>query len=297
VGRRPHLPFNSAPPSVYLHHLTLGRGAPGLIALHGGLGWDHTSLRPWLDPLAEHATLTYADLTGCGRSPAPEDWSTVTHATWADDVEALRRHLHAERGGHDPVVLFGHSYGGIIALEVARRYPEHVCGLILCCTLSTGTHMAAAAERAFARAEGRTAEVLTAALSGPPQRDAEFAALFPDLLPLYVHDPDAHDLAAYAERMTLRAAPLRRTFYDLLAGYDVREQLDAVGVPALVLSGRHDWIAPPDESPADFLAGLAGAEGHVLEASGHFPFMEEPDAFVTVVRDWLAAHAPTHVSA
>lgn len=276
-----------------LYHTTLGTGGPAVLALHGGLGWDHTSLRPWLDPLAEHATLTYADLRGNGRSPEPEDWDQVTNATWADDVEALRQRLQAERGGHERVVVFGHSYGALIAQEVALRHPDHVAGLVLCGPVSWAGHLEGAVGRAFARAEGPAARALEAALSAPPASDGVFAALLPDLLPIYVHDPASNDLAAYAARMTVRVAPLRRSFYGLLQEYDGRERAHAIEAPTLVLSGRHDWIAPPEESPADLLAALPDAEGHVFESSGHLPFLEEPEAFVQVVSDWLATHTDT----
>ena len=45
----------------------LGKGQL-LIALHGGLGLDHTCFRPWLDPLAEQANLMYLDFRANGRS-------------------------------------------------------------------------------------------------------------------------------------------------------------------------------------------------------------------------------------
>ena len=261
---------------------------PALLALHGGLGWDHQTLRPWLDGLADHARLTYLDLPGCGAAPDPEDWSAVTHATLSEAVEADRARLAARVGGHERVILFGHSYGGIVALEVARRYPERVAGLVLCTVLSHAGAMPAAVERAQARdLSDSTREALGAALAAPPDSDEAFAAVMPDLLPLYVHRPDAHDLAEYAARVRFRAAPCRRSFYELLPTYDARPWLGEISVPALVLTGAHDWLAHPDESHADLVDGLPRAEGHVFAHSGHFPFMEEPEAFERVVFAWL----------
>lgn len=267
-----------------------GEPVPALLALHGGLGWDHQTLRPWLDPLAEHARLTYLDLLGCGTAPEPEDWNAVTHGTWASGVEADRQRLDAATGGHERVVLFGHSYGGIVAMEFARRYPERVAGLVLCAVVSNAGVMASAVERAQARElSQRTAEALGSALTAPPETDEAFAAVMPDLLPLYVHDAEAHDLEAYASRVRFRAAPCRRSFYELLPSYDARPWLPEVSAPTLVLSGARDWLATPDESHADLLRGLPHARGHVFEHSGHFPFMEEPEAFRRVVAEWLRA--------
>src|SRR5580700_10785305 len=44
------------------------RQKPTLVILHGGPGFDHTYLRPWLDPVSEVAQLIYVDERGCGRS-------------------------------------------------------------------------------------------------------------------------------------------------------------------------------------------------------------------------------------
>ena len=268
---------------------TFGSVGPAVLALHGGLGWDSSTLRPWLDPLAEHARLTYVDLLGCGASPEPDDWSAVTDATWAEGVEGVRARLDAEVGEHERVVVFGHSYGAAVALEVAQRYPGRVAGLVLCTPPPRPDHLGAAAARAQDRLHNlppETGPALQAALSAPPESDAAFAEGMAVLLPLYVADPDAHDLAAFAARVRFRAGAVRRSFYGLLAEYDPRDRLGAIQAPTLVLSGRHDWVSAPDEGPTELADGLS-AEHVVFEESGHFPFMEEPDAFVNTVGRWL----------
>ena len=279
-----------------LHHVSPANGAPseaglpGLIALHGGLGWDHSSLRPWLDPLAEHARLTYVDLLGCGRSPDPEDWADVTHATWADGVEATRRHLDAEHGGLERVVLFGHSYGAVIALEAALQYPEHVAGLILCAAPTAAEHVEAAVGRVLAHAASigpATERAFGGLLAAPPETDQAFADAMQDAAAVYVRDPGAHDLQGLVDRIRFRSAPVRRSFYELFGTYDVRPHLGEIRVPTLVLSGRHDWLAPPDEAPAEMVAAIPDAEVHVFEQSGHLPFLEENEVFLEVVGDWL----------
>ena len=280
--------------SSALHTESLGESGPAVLVLHGGLGWDSASLRPWLDPLADAARLTLVDLPGCGSSPDPADWDRVTHAALADAVEGARQQLDADGGGHGRVVVLGHSYGAVVALEYAARYPDRVDGLVLVAPPSRAVHLGAAAARAETIAESLPPAVGTTlgeALSRPPETDAEFAAWMGDLLPLYVADPAAHDLAAFAGRVRFRAAPCRRSFYGLLADYDARAVTPGVDAPALVVSGRHDWVCPPDEGPAEVADGL-GAEHVVFERSGHLPFLEEPARFVGVVGTWLSERTP-----
>src|SRR4051794_5275320 len=103
-----------------LYYTTHGHGRP-LLVMHGGLGLDHAYFRPWLDALGDVSELIYYDHRGNGKSARPTDWSGVTHATWADDADALREQL-----GHERITLYGHSYGGFLALEYALRHADHL---------------------------------------------------------------------------------------------------------------------------------------------------------------------------
>ncbi len=56
-------------------------------------------------------------------------------------------------------------------------------------------------------------------------------------------------------------------------------------------TGRHDWITSVRQAE-ELVAGLRWGELVIFENSGHYPFIEEQDRFLTVVRDWLARHLP-----
>src|SRR5688572_23256339 len=96
----------------------IGAGPP-LIVLHGGLGLDHTYLRPAFDQLAPELQVIYLDLRANGRSTG--DGVGMTMGQLAADVDALRAHLGLER-----VAVFGHSYGGFVGLEYALTYPARL---------------------------------------------------------------------------------------------------------------------------------------------------------------------------
>jgi pimeloyl-ACP methyl ester carboxylesterase len=53
-----------------LFYVEVGEGTPCLV-MHGGLGFDHTWLHPWLDPLGDVMHLVYYDHRGNGRSGRP----------------------------------------------------------------------------------------------------------------------------------------------------------------------------------------------------------------------------------
>jgi pimeloyl-ACP methyl ester carboxylesterase len=71
-----------------------------------------------------------------------------------------------------------------------------------------------------------------------------------------------------------------------MATLDVAKEFDAIRCPTLVIHGRDDFI--PLESSETIHAGIGGARLEVLE-TGHFPFIERPEAFFRLVREFLAS--------
>ncbi len=256
---------------------TIGTGTPVLV-MHGGLGVDHTYFRPWLDGLADVAELTYYDHRGNGRSARPP-LDDVDHATWIADADALREHL-----GHERVVVLGHSYGGFLALGYALAHPERVAGLVLVGTAAVMEHWERVHENLAARAA--TPAQLRAFEDRPFLDNDELGATMGALLPLYFHRPDPKVVEELGRTMRFSAAA-SAAGGRCMATYDVRAALASIQVPALVLGGRHDFIMPPDVTAEPLAAGLPCAELVVFEESGHFPFVEEPEAFLRVVRRWL----------
>jgi pimeloyl-ACP methyl ester carboxylesterase len=99
-----------------LYYERAGTGEPELLFVHG---WccDHTAFQPQYDHFARTHAVTTFDLRGCGQSDRPESGYTIREL--ADDVARLCRAVGIEK----PVVV-GHSLGGMIAVELAARYPS-----------------------------------------------------------------------------------------------------------------------------------------------------------------------------
>ena len=104
------------------------RERPTLLLLHGGPGFDHSTFKPDLSPLAEVAQVIYLDHRSNGRSDRtpPDRW---TLANWAEDVRAFCEALEIEK----PIVM-GTSFGGFVAMAYGTRHPEHPGKLIFCTT-------------------------------------------------------------------------------------------------------------------------------------------------------------------
>lgn len=259
-----------------------GTGPP-MFCLHGGLGLDHSYFRPWLDPLAEYVELVYYDHRGNGRSARPEDWSRVDHAVWVDDIERLRRHF-----GFDEILLFGHSYGGYFAQEYALAYPQHVRGLILCDTSPAADYGEAVFAGAAARATPEQLHLLASGFTQPFTGTADdFGSTYAAILPLYFHDPDPAHLAAVSAEMRFSPGAFNRGFIECRPHFNTLGRLGEIEAPTLILSGRDDIIVPPEHGAKRLHEGMPHSELVLFEHSGHFPFVEEQDRFLQVVREWL----------
>ena len=259
-----------------------GAGTPVLV-MHGGLGVDHSVFRPWLDALGDVAELVYYDHRGNGRSARPP-LDGVDHATWVADAEALR-----DRLGHDKVVVLGHSYGGFLALRYALAHPDRVLGLVLVGTAATMQHWERVHEDLAAR--NPTPAQLRAFEDRPFVDDDDLRSTLQALLPLYFRRPDPDVLAALGGGAVFSAVA-SAAGGRCMGDYDLRADLGRIEAPALVLAGRHDFIMPPDVTAEPLAAGLPSAELVVFEDSGHFPYIEEQEAFLRVVRRWLASLEP-----
>ena len=74
----------------------------------------------------------------------------------------------------------------------------------------------------------------------------------------------------------------------LLGTFTMLEQLPSIDIPTLCLTGRHDFITPPEPGAERLASMLPNAELTVFEDSGHYPFLEEEADFFARVRAFLA---------
>jgi len=259
----------------------VGRGTP-LLLMHGGPGLDHTTFRPWLDPLADGCRMIYYDHRGNGRSSRPDSWQGIGHDTWAADADALRHRL-----GCDRIVVLGHSYGGYLALEYALRYPDRVHGLVLCSTAGRYLPSDRMLRRADRLGSPQQAGCLRTALAEGIADDERYAAVFATLLPLYFHRPDPEVVQRIVATTRFSAAALNHAFAECYPSFDVLSDVVRLEVPTLVLAGRHDWVFAAEDSAVPLHAAIPGARLVIFEESGHYPFIEQRDAFLATLRGWM----------
>jgi len=105
----------------------IGSGPLKVLLLHGGPGFPHDYLEAMESFLPQAGIeMYYYDQLGVGNSDAPDDPALWTLPRYLTEVEEVRRGL-----GLDRFVLYGQSWGGLLAMEYALNYQQHLRGLVI----------------------------------------------------------------------------------------------------------------------------------------------------------------------
>ena len=272
-----------------LHVTERGGGELALFVLHGGPGLDHTMFGSYLDALGDRCRLLLVDERGSGRSqPAPaQTWELAHHAA---DVEAMAGALGIER-----YAVLGHSYGAFIALQHAVDFPGSPAATIVSSGVPDARFLAHVQDElaAFEPVELREQVQSSWAREAQAHTQEDVAALLSDQLPFHFadpRDPRIDDLRAATADAVYGPDVLRAAATEDYGAIAVEDRLADVTHPVLVLAGRHDRTCPVAAAEA-MVAGLPDAELVIFEHSGHMAYVEENDAYLAAVGDFLDRRA------
>jgi proline-specific peptidase len=266
-----------------------GDGEP-MILLNGGPGFSHEYLEP-LQALADRYQLVFFDQRGTGASDKA-DARSYTIDSNVEDVEQVRRQLDLGQ-----CAIFGHSWGGMLAQAYILKYPQNVSKLVLADTFSSITDLNAT----FARMRSSLPPDLQAVCEkyerqglyseGDRYPDEYQAALDVAYEPVTISVPpptclqDMFTKVAYDVYRVMWGEASEFRITGTLAVFNAEPRLGEIQVPTLVIVGASDM---PTLAMAGKTARLIpGATLEVFEQSRHFPFYEEPDKFMAVMRQFL----------
>ncbi len=236
---------------VRMRVVSKGRG-PALVFFHGpwGLTWG-----PFLDQLADEAHDDIYHLDGL--------WDLVL--CYDELLETL---------GVRNAAFVGHSFGGMVACEVAASYPDRVRRLAMIAPLG------------FWRDPDRIVNwmmlepgALRAHIFRDPDGDAA-RRMFPR--------SDAQDAAATAARVRLMwAMGTTGKFIWPIPDKGLKKRIHRVKAPTMLVWGREDRLVPAVYAD-EFTRRIPGAQVHMIDSAGHAPHLEQTTPVVGVLRDFLA---------
>ena len=243
---------------------------PAVLMLHG-LGSSSAGYRAQLAGLSQDFHVIAWNAPGfAGSSPIPGQDAGID-----DYAEALKGLLHALRVRRI-AVLVGSSWGSVVVLAFARRYPAMVDSLVLSAPNIARGHLLG-----DARAAELNAWLYTADIDIPVSR----AAIADKLLA-----PDTPALVRqHVERLrdAMTTDGWRQAIRSLFT-ISTPEIISGVRCPIAVLSGTRDQVAPHRDHAARLLAAAPSATSHQFEACGHMLKLEAPAEFNAIVRRMAA---------
>jgi proline iminopeptidase len=225
--------------------------------------------------------LVYFDQRGHGRSArcSPAKYTLDENV---DDMEALRQYL-----GLGPIVSIGTSYGGIVAMAHAARYPQAVSHLVLVATIAHAGYVirakAIAAERGTAEQIAACEDMFAGRLDSADKLQRYFEAM----QTLYSYRRELTAGVALGPTI-LEPEPFNRAHGPdgFLRTFDLRAELRLIEAPTLILAGRHDWICAPEFSQ-EMHQLIAGSDLRIFENSGHTIGGDEPEHFLDAVAGFV----------
>lgn len=261
------------------------RGSGPLLVCHpGGPGCSAAEFRDFAG-LDDTFELVLLSPRGSAGSDPADDYSL---AAYAADVEALRMHL-----GVEQLDLLGFSHGGMVAMAYAAEFKPRVRRLVLAGTLAVwGDEAQAAMERGiearrgepwFAEAQRAIEEEQAAEFSSVD----ELSANTQRQAPLYFHRWEGNErigrelFADFAH-----SEPLHQFNTAEFPTLDLRPELRAIVAPTLVVSGEDDMIAGPVCGEA-IVRELSDGRLVTIPDTGHFLYVEQPDAFRAALTEFL----------
>lgn len=238
-----------------------------LVFLHG-LGGGHHAWDRQLPYFSARGHPSHAwDQPGYGHSETVEPYDLEQVAL------SLKRLV--ESLGNEPVVLVGHSMGGLIAQEAYARFPHLVKALVLCFTSA-----AFVGDSSFARD-------FVAARLGPLEQGKSMADIAATVMPTMRGSKSDPEGLALAQKIMSGIPPeTYRKAVHLLTTFDRREQLSRIAAPALLVAGSDDKTAPASIMKR-MSEKIPGAEYALLEGCGHLGQMDQPDAFNAALGEFL----------
>lgn len=290
---------------IRLHHFAVGTGENVLI-VHGGPGRPTAQAWPGLNSLTDTYRFNYYDQRGCGRSTRPID--KFDSASYRDSMKRLDRTLgigaqlaDIERIrtilGGGKLLLIGHSFGGFLASLYAAEFPQHVKALVLVAPADLLV-MPQQGDGFFTEVQRRLPQPMQAEYADFLKRYLDYGSIFArseaELVALNAEFDRYYIAAAKAQGVAFPGAGdagsgggwmVHGMYFSMGRRHDYRDALQRVDAPVLVIHGAHD-LQPVQASRA-YADAIPGAKLAVLPGAGHFPFVDQADAFSAAVGRFL----------
>ncbi len=274
-----------------LWYRATGSGQP-IVLLGGGPGIDVDYMEAAAEYLPSGFTRIFLEQRGTGRSqPVKPTTETLTISLMVEDLEALRVHLKQER-----LFLVGHSWGGMLAMAYAAAHGDRVDRLILIGSGGpTPEFRSWFGDNIAARLRPEDNDAMrkwaAAGKEGGVSADKMLLEMSRAISPGYFFERDKSlKFAAAIKDGSFHSEVNRLIGLEMQKGFDLRVGLKPLQRPVLIIHGHQDPVG--QKTAEDIHSLILGSTLVYIAKCGHFPWLEQPEAFRRAVSEFLASPKP-----
>ena len=274
--------------NVWFKRVGGGTGLP-LLAVHGGPGLPHNYLSS-LARLADEREVIFWDQLGCGKSECPSDVELWKMERSVAEMDAVVQAL-----GLNHFHIFGNSWGGMLAQQYLLDAAPDAASLTISNSTASIPVFADNVIRLKSELDAATQDAIDRHEAAGTTHSAEYQAAITTWnetylcrslpWPNYLYEAFRNMGTEIFETMF---GPSDFHIVGTIRNWDVCDRLPEITVPTLLLAGRFDECSP--EHMREMHQRIAGSRFEFFENSAHMPFIEEPDRFDRVMRDFLRLH-------
>lgn len=260
---------------IAIHYETYGQGEPLVLIM--GLGGGSSLWWRQVDFFSPEYRVVVYDSRGVGRTDKPD--TPYSMDMLVGDAAGL-----LERLGIASAHIYGVSMGGMVAQELALRYPELVSSLVLGATTCGGGHAAMPSQE--------TLQKLFGIMTLSPEEAVKVATSV-TFSPTFIerHPDKINDWLIKGAESPPSPMGFKRQA-EAAAGFDTYDRLPQIRVPTLILAGTADQLIPSDNSRI-LASRIPNAKLVLFEGAGHGYLWEAEKEANRTVHDFLRKHS-TH---
>lgn len=272
---------------VQIYYRTYGEGESILI-INGGPGMNSNGFEFLAERLSKNNKTIIYDQRGTGRSTmAAMDATSMTMKLMIDDIECLRKELKIEK-----LIVFGHSFGGMVASYYAANYPENITSLILSSSggidLDLLTYVGNSINAKLSNDELTKVRYWEKKITnGDTSYHARLQRGFA-LAPAYLYDKKHVPLLA--DRLTQGNAMINILLWEDMdrIGFDCHQQLKTFTKPVLIIQGRQDILK--EETAYKSQNAFKNSKLILLDHCGHYGWLDAPVEYFSAIDTFLHSY-------
>ncbi|OBG99955.1 proline iminopeptidase [Mycobacterium sp. E2699] len=266
-------------------------GGPGLplLVVHGGPGLPHNYLSS-LERLADEREVVFWDQLGCGKSRRPSNTALWTMERSVAEMDAVVKALELNR-----FHIFGNSWGGMLAQQYVLDVASGAVSLTISNSIASIPEFSNMVARLKSELDPATQSAIDRHEAAGTTYSAEYQAAIRTWNETYLCRvrPWPRELEEAFRNMGTDVfetmfGPSDFHIVGNIRDWDVFDRLGEIALPTLVVTGRYDECVP--EHAWEMHQRIPGSRFELFESSAHMPFIEEPDKFDSVMREFLRHH-------